>query len=197
MLGWHFCRNDKKLGFGDGRRIRTSGTLKVEPPIVLCKKGLHASKNILDALSYSQGNIICRVKLGGKIIHDTDKSVATERTVLSMINGTNTLHEFACLCAERVLKRAKIKDNHCWNAIKIKRKWLKGEASGKELGAARGAAWDAAWVAAGIAARGAAWEAARDAAWAAAWAAAGAAERRWQNKTLSKLVKSQMALFKK
>jgi hypothetical protein len=78
------------------------------------------------------------------------------------------LHEFACRCAERVLKKAKVTDERSWNAIKTKRAWLKGEATDEELDAALAAAGDAAAAAAGDAA---AW----DAAWAAAWAARAAA----------------------
>jgi hypothetical protein len=105
------------------------------------------------------------------------------------------LHEFACRCAERVLKKAKVTDERSWNAIKTKRAWLKGEATDEELRAARAAAaaraaraaaWDAA-AAAAAAAWDAAWDAAaaaaRDAEWAAgaaAAAAAAAAERKQQ-----------------
>ena len=96
------------------------------------------------------------------------------------------LHEFACRCAERALKKAKVTDERSWNAIKVKRAWLKGEATDEELAAARAAA-AAAWAAgaAGAAAwaawaAGAAWAVA---AWVAAWAArdtAAAAERKLQ-----------------
>ena len=161
MLGWHFCRNDKRLGFEDGRQIRTGRTLKVKPPVILCKHGLHASKRIIDALKYSQGHIICKVKLSGKIIHDTDKSVATERTVIAMVNGERLLHEFACDIAEKALKRANVTDKRSWNAIKVKRLWLDGKATDEELSAAYSAAYSAARYAAGYAAR----YAARSAAW--------------------------------
>lgn len=195
MLGWHFCRNDKKLGFGDGRQIKTGRTLKVEPPIQLCVKGLHASKRIRDALSYSQGDVLCKVRLGGKVIIDTDKAVATERTVLAMRGAGKMLHEFACICAERALKKAKVKDERCWNAIEVKRNWLKGMATDKELAAAQDAAWFAAWgaargtawAAARAAARTAARDAARGAARGAARAAARGAEKKWQNRTLLKM----------
>jgi hypothetical protein len=101
------------------------------------------------------------------------------------------LHEFACRCAERVLKKAKVTDERSWNAIKTKRAWLKGEATDEELRAARAAAWDAAAWDAAAAAAAAAWDAAwdaaaaaaRDAEWAAgaaAAAAAAAAERKQQ-----------------
>ena len=59
------------------------------------------------------------------------------------------LHEFACRCAEGVLKQMDNPDPCSVAAIEIKRKWLKGEATDEELtaarDAARAAAWDAAW----------------------------------------------------
>ena len=193
MLGWHFCRNDKCLGFGDGRHIRTGRTLKVKPPIVFCKRGLHASKRIIDALHYSQGSIICRVKLSGQIIYDTDKAVAAERTVLWMKNATNILNEFACLCAERALKKAKVTDERFWNAIKVKRLWLIGKATNKELDVAWEAARNAAWRAADdatneYATKAAECAAARDASWRAAWNA----EKKWQNKKLLKMIEKMI-----
>ena len=55
-----------------------------------------------------------------------------------------TMHEFALLCAERALITAKVTDERCWDAIKVKRAWVRGEASDAELVAARVAAWVAA-----------------------------------------------------
>jgi len=70
------------------------------------------------------------------------------------------MHELACQFAESVLVRereaGREPDERIWAAIEIKREWLAGRASDKELAAARaaaGAAWDAA--------AGAAWDAAR------------------------------------
>ena len=114
-----------------------------------------------------------------------------------------TLHEFACICAERALTLAGVKDERCWNAIKAKRAWLRGEISDDELKAASAAAWAAAraaasaaaWAAAraaeSAAARAAASAAESAAAWAAARAAERAAERRWQRKKLIEILESE------
>ena len=90
------------------------------------------------------------------------------------------LHEFACRCAERALSRIENPDPRSLRAIEVKRAWLRGKATDKELAAARaaaGAARHAAWAAAEGAAWAAAWTAAEDAAWDAAWEAARAAAR--------------------
>jgi hypothetical protein len=201
VLGWHFCRNDKRLCFNDGRRIHTGRTIKVDCKPVLCQSGLHASRNLLDALHYAHGNILCRVRLSGEIVHGDDKMVATERTVLWMRSVAPILHEFACRSAERALRRAGVTDERCWNAIKVKRLWLAGKATNTELTAARDTAWDAAWTTAwttrgaarAAAARTAAWTTARAAAWDAArttaWTTAGVAERKWQNNLLLKMIR--------
>ena len=82
QLYWHFLPADRRLQFGDGRRIVKGRTLKVDSKPILCRQGLHASKRAIDALQWASGPIICRVTLGGTVLHDGDKSVGTERTVL-------------------------------------------------------------------------------------------------------------------
>ena len=66
----------------------------------------------------------------------------------------NTLHEFACRCAEEALRKAGVIDERSWNAIRVKRLWIEGKATDAELSAAWAAAWaaarDAAWAAAGV-----------------------------------------------
>jgi hypothetical protein len=177
-IGWHFLRADRRLGYEDGRLVAVGETLRLpegQKP-AMCKRGFHASRKAKDALSYAPGDVICKVRLSGEIIEGDDKAVASERTVLAMADATNTLHEYACWCAEQVAHLAGQHEAVCRRAIDAKRNWLRGEASDEELAAARAAAWGAARAAAWGAARAAAWGAARDAAWAAArdaaWAAA-------------------------
>ncbi len=179
-LYWHWLPEDRRLRY-DSRQLVVAGeTIKHDGPVVMCESGLHASERAIDSLQYAPGPIICRVALGGFVTDGDDKSVASERTVLWMADATNTLHEFACLCAGDALRTARVKDVLCWQAIETKRRWLRGEATDAELDAAwdaaRDAAWDAAWAAARDAARAAARDAARAAAWDAAWAAARAAQ---------------------
>lgn len=112
------------------------------------------------------------------------------------------LHEFACWCAEDALSHVENADERSWNAIKVKRAWLRWEASDAELTAARDDAWAAALAAAAAiplkmewnsvpfdvllaidrsealsVAWAATWDSTRDAAWAAAEDAALAATR--------------------
>jgi hypothetical protein len=84
MKAWHFVSDTLR----DGRPIPADGELlKHEGPLKLCASGLHASKNILDALHYAPGSTICRVEVCGEIIHGNDKLVASERTILWRVSG--------------------------------------------------------------------------------------------------------------
>ena len=171
---WWFSENSKRLGYGDNRKIKIGRTHKVEGELILCKHGLHASKRIIDALKYARGSIIWKVRLGGVIVHATDKSVASERTYISGgIDVSDVLGKFIRMCALDVI--------HLWKAPSEVVEYLK---TGKE--ALRDAAWDAAWTAAWTAAAGAT---ARTAAAVAAWVAAGdAAAGAKQNKRLTRMI---------
>lgn len=182
ILAWHFLRGDRELQFPPHTLVEPGQTLRVEPPLRMCRHGLHASARAIDALRYAPGDMVCRVRLSGEILTDEDKLCASERTVLWMVDATTTLHEFACWCAEQALEQERAAgrepDPRSWAAIKTKRAWLRGECDDATLVAARAAAADAAWAAAWAAAEAAARAAARAAAWAAAaaaWAAAAAA----------------------
>lgn len=91
------------------------------------------------------------------------------------------LHEFACRCAEWALSLVNAPDPRSVEAIRVKRRWMAGEATDDERSAAWAAAWgaarSAAWAAAWAAMRSAAWAATRSEAWGAAWLAA--TDARW------------------
>ena len=98
----------------------------------MCREGLHASKRIMDALKYAPGATFCRVECGGEIIHDTDKLVCTERTILWRVDATEILREFARRCALDVI--------HLWDAPDIVVRYLNtGDESLRD--AAPAAAW--------------------------------------------------------
>lgn len=159
MIGWHFVAKNKRLGYGDGNTVAPGYVYEVEPPIRLCRWGLHAGERATEALKYAPGPIVCRVELSGQVIRSFDKAVATRREVLWMADATTTLHEFACRVAEQELKDASVTDARSWAVIDAKRKWLAGEITDLDLEAAWEAAWDAARGAARDAASGAAWAA--------------------------------------
>ena len=168
---WHFVADDKLRGGGipaaPGETERWNG------PLVLCRSGLHASKRALNALELAPCGRTTQVRLvtlGGQVLHDDDKSVASERTIIASADCTRTLYEYALWCAESV--RHLMTDARSANALDVRRRWLDGQATDDELAAAGAAARAAAWAAAGdeawAAAGDEAWAAARDAAWSAA-----------------------------
>jgi hypothetical protein len=184
IIGYWFAADDF-LPHGDGRAVVIGETLEVEPPIIPCERGLHASVDPFDALQYAPGNILYKVKLSGEIVahgndkHAASKHAASKRTAIARRDATQTLWTFARKMALSVI--------HLWDAPPVVREYLEtGDETKRDAArdaaraaagdaardAARDAAWAAAWAAAWSAAGDAARDAARDAAWAAAWAAA-------------------------
>ena len=182
ILAWHFAGKTLR----DGRPIPSDGEwLEQSGEIIPCKRGLHGSVRLIDALEYAPSATLCRVTLAGTIVpHNGDKHAASRRIIHWRIDASDLLHAFARRCALDVI--------HLWAAQEIMRQYLETgdetlrgaawdaarEGAGKAADAARGAAW-AAWVAA----RGAPWDAARAAAGDAAWATRDA-----QNDTMTAMV---------
>ena len=167
VLAWHFVKDDGTNR--DGIKEKIGQWYKVEGEIVPCQRGLHGSVRPLDALEFAPGCILRRTEHRGTIVeHNDDKIASSERRALWQIDATKLLHLFACWAAENALKDAKVTDERCWKAIKIKRQWLGKKATDEELAAASAAA--------SAAARAAAW---------AAWDAASAAAREKMNKKLT------------
>jgi hypothetical protein len=151
MQAWHFVGDTLR----DGRPVPDDGVKLVHSGNVsICNSGLHASLRPSHALEYAPGATLCLVECGGKIIHQSDKLVCSERTIIARMDATDLLRYFARQQALSVV--------HLWDAPDVVLDYLMGDDAAGD--AARAAARDAAWAAAG--------DAAWDAAWAAAWAAA-------------------------
>ena len=198
IKGWHFCKDWRSR---DGQKVVVGKTYTVEGELVMCKRGLHLSRRIIDALQYAPGNIICKVEGWGDVQEGKDKLVCRNRKVLAAIDGERILHEAACHFAETALKKAGVTDKRAWNAIKTKRLWLDGKATSRELDTAEAAA-HASYAAgtAACAAACAAAHAATHASYAAAYAsyaakaaeAARAAAKAKQNRYLTRVVNKAM-----
>jgi hypothetical protein len=168
VRAWHFVGKTLR----DGSPVPPDGVKLVYPgEIKPCVSGYHASLQPFDALQYAPGATLCLVECGGKIIHQDDKLVAEQRTIIYRVDATNLLRSYA--------KKRALSVIHLWTPPKVVVDYLnsddeslrdaaRGAAWGAARGAARGTAWDAAWDAARGTAWGAAWGAARDAAWGAA-----------------------------
>ena len=134
IKAWHFAGPTLR----DGRPLPADGeTLYHTGPLSMCVSGLHASRQIMDALQYAPGSTICRVECGGEVVEDTDKLVCTERTILWRVDGEALVHDFARRCALDV--------THLWNAPEVVTRYLKtGDESIRD--AAGAVAWAAAWA---------------------------------------------------
>jgi len=179
VLAWHFGSEKMR----DGRDFPPDGEWLVhDGELVMCESGLHASLRLIDALRYAPGNTIMRVRLGGKMIEDTDKIDAMRRRIIWRIDGDAVLRAFARWCALQVIDK--------WDAPDVVVRYLRtGDKSIRNAAkdAALYGAWNAAWATRAARDVWAAWDAARDAARAiarAAWAAAWDA----QNRQLEKMV---------
>ena len=192
IKGWWFTTTDRKLPHGDNRQIRIGRTHKVKGEITPCKRGLHLSRKLLDALKYAPGPVVYKVQGSGTIIshgNPIDKYVCSERTYLAGgVDATEVLRKFARLCALDVV--------HLWDAPDVVIEYLK---TGKEdlMSEASAVASAAASASASATASAAAWSAANAAAWSeastaannAAWSEASAEARKKQNRRLTRMVK--------
>jgi len=128
---WHFMPGDRRLRYGDGRRVRVGEVMTVDVPPVLCTSGLHASRRAIDAMHFQVGPWVSLVTLGGWVVHGSNKSVGTERTALWIAPAEIILKHFACDEAEMVLRRfealGEIIDPVLSNALAVRRAFLDGK----------------------------------------------------------------------
>ena len=149
MLAWYFSGPNRTLRYSDRRKIRVGDTHKVKPPIEMCRNGLHASEELINALNYapSVNNLVLyRVRLSGEIIKGGDKAVASERTYLASVSVDKILREFAR--RQALINIEKIKPYCSQENYEVMLKWL---TTGDEK--YKSAAWSAAWFAAKSAAK--------------------------------------------
>lgn len=169
MKAYHFTSETLR----NGQPIPPIGEWLVHNgPIVPCDSGLHASEHPLDALQYAPGAMLHLVELEDNLVshgEPIDKWVGRRRKIVTTIDATELLREFARWCALQVI--------HLWDAPAVVRQYLKTGDESLRAAARRTAASAAARAAASAAARTAARTAASAAAWNAAWAAAMAAAR--------------------
>jgi hypothetical protein len=155
MKAWHFTAGDR---LRDGRPVPPVGEwLEHAGAVVPCSSGLHASRRLIDALSYAPGGMLHRVEIGGTMLpHGDDKHAASRRRALWSLDATAVLLRFA--------RREALDVAHLWDAPEIVLRYLRtGDASIRTAAyaAAHAAAWDAARSAALDAAGDAALDAAR------------------------------------
>lgn len=140
IRAWHFLPADRKLQYGDRRQVRAGQTLRVEYSPELCRRGLHASVRLIDALKHAPGPILSRVEVGGEIVQDEEKLAGTARKCLWWIDASRVLHEFAAEAALAALFAAGISDEALLAAPRAKLAWLKGKITDEQLNEAANSA---------------------------------------------------------
>ena len=151
MLGWYFATEERKLQHRDDREIVVGGSHSIKGTPILCVRGLHASKTLLQALNYAPGPVLYRVDITRHIVEGADKFCGQRRKYLrGGYDISPVLRQFARDCAISVA--------HLWDVPEIVREYL---VSGDET--LRSAAESAAWASVRSAAESAAWASAESA----------------------------------
>jgi hypothetical protein len=95
IKAWHFSDTNRRLRYGDNRRILLRKTLTVDVRPHTCHTGLHASIELTDAIKYAPGPILFRVDIGGQIAYGGDKICGTERTALWSLDVRDVIRKHA------------------------------------------------------------------------------------------------------
>ena len=101
VMAWHFTNGERISHTGEPLVHRT---YTVDPPLELCARGLHASRNPMDALRLGPGLHVSRVRLSGTILDDgIEKLCASRRTVIWHADASLAVIAWGAWCAREVL----------------------------------------------------------------------------------------------
>lgn len=97
-LGWHLVGANRRLNYGDGRRVEVGKTLRVSGKPRLCHHGMHAATSILHCMwelaqkgpNKERRPWLCRVVVGGATTHKDRKFVGSSRRVIWMRRLTDS-----------------------------------------------------------------------------------------------------------
>ena len=104
IRAWHFANGDT---LRDGRPLPADGEwLEHDGELEPCRSGLHASRDILDALRYAPGTTFCLVECSGEVIESDDKLVCSRRRIVARADVREMLVAFARWCADRAAAAA-------------------------------------------------------------------------------------------
>lgn len=112
---WWFAASDK-LPHGDNRPIVIGKKHSLRGQIVICEHALHASRDPFDALKYSSGPYLYKVRCWGDVVDQGDKLGARHREYLAMRDVTTMLRGYACEKALSVI--------HLWKPPEVVRQYL-------------------------------------------------------------------------
>ena len=98
---WHFLQLDKKLQFDDGREVVEGKALSMKGfnKPACCIRGMHASEDILHAIGYAPGPVLCRVRVTGALHFGGDKLSGKRRQCLKMYGDARPMFLKAAMAA--------------------------------------------------------------------------------------------------
>ena len=179
---WKSMKAGPKSDNGNEGAWKIGEWRKHEGKLGMCQSGYHASKNIIDAMSYVNAEVIAQVEVRGKHLEQGDKQCWSEMRIITAWPRTKedsvSLAIYAAELIIGIFEKRYPDDKRPRQAIDAAKRWLSEptEENRQAAEAARAAAEAAAW---------AAWAAAEEAAmaaWAAALAAGAAAGAAWAAK---------------
>ena len=155
ILAWHFLTDDRMLAHQTPPMEVAPGYIYGEPngDIIICERGMHASRRVYDALGFAQGSQLCRVRVWGDVQEQNDKIVGRYREVLAIRDVASELRLWGCWCVRNTpITGGKtvwdlLTDVRSRNAIEVAERFTRGEVTREELDAAWAAATAAAWAA--------------------------------------------------
>lgn len=152
MKAYHLLRHDMRSGFGKEEPWTVGEEREISGELELSHRGYHSSPSWHGALRYAPGPIACIVEVSEPVFQYRGTQVSHKRKLIAARDAREVLRSWACDCAERPLRKARVRDEQAWNAVKAARLYDEDKATKEELAAARKAA-----------------KAARDAEWARVW----------------------------
>lgn len=102
MRAWHFTTHPHVMR--DGTPWRVGEWEEYDGELVMCQRGLHASRCILDALAYGPGTVLRRVEIAGNVYYDYDKLVCSRRRALWAYDVTAVIKRFIKMCDNDVVR---------------------------------------------------------------------------------------------
>ena len=142
---WKFLKKGLKSGSGN-TKWKIGEWSKPIKNLELCQNGYHCSKEIYQAFSYVQGEILAKVECKGKHESSDDKEVRETMKIIKAYKWTKkdsvALSIYTAeLCIEN-FEKVYPKDKRPQKAIEAAKKWLKNPTKENKK-AAESAAWSA------------------------------------------------------
>jgi len=125
---WQFLEEGPRTK--DGRRIGADGWIEFAPnQETLLETGIQSSENIIEALNFAEGPILCRGVMSGMIIRRAEKAIGSEHQFEWTLDCSGLLEEFSVWLLGRLFAAVSMKEEFAWEAIEAKKQEMTGKIS--------------------------------------------------------------------